>query len=91
MKELERIRKVARKAAKAAGKHALRNVHNIKKIEHKEGINNLVTNVDKKCEEIIVSTIKKYFPTHSILAEEGGEKFLDQGYKWVIDPLDGIS
>ena len=91
MKDLKKIRKIAVKAAKMAGKHAFRNVHNIKKIEHKEGINNLVTNIDKKCEDIIVSTITKHFPTHSILAEEGGEKLLGQEYTWVIDPLDGTT
>jgi fructose-1,6-bisphosphatase/inositol monophosphatase family enzyme len=45
--------------------------------------------VDRLCEEAIVSTIRQAFADHSILTEEGGA---DQGrgeYRWIIDPLDG--
>src|SRR4030095_14021141 len=58
-------------------------------ISSKEGINNLVTEVDHKSEEVIFEIIKKNFPTHQILSEESGEIKQDSAYKWIIDPIDG--
>lgn len=91
MKDLGKIRKVAVCAAYKAGAYAIKNLGKIKEISHKNGHNNLVTNVDKKCEKMIVSMIKKHFPEHSILAEEGGELLLRDDFKWIIDPLDGTT
>jgi len=59
------------------------------KIESKEGINNLVTEVDKFSENRIIEVIKKYFPTHAIISEEVGELKKDSPYLWIIDPIDG--
>jgi myo-inositol-1(or 4)-monophosphatase len=58
-------------------------------VESKEGINNLVTEVDKLSEEKIIGIIKKYCPTHSIISEESGEEKQDSEYQWIIDPIDG--
>lgn len=58
-------------------------------ISNKEGINNLVTEVDHKCEEIIFEIIKSNYPGHHILSEESGEIIQDSNYKWIIDPIDG--
>ncbi len=58
-------------------------------ISNKEGINNLVTEVDHKCEEVIFEIIKKNYPDHYILSEESGEIFQESNYKWIIDPIDG--
>ncbi|MFL9481826.1 inositol monophosphatase family protein [Chitinophagaceae bacterium LWZ2-11] len=58
-------------------------------ISNKEGINNLVTEVDHKSEEVIFEVIKQNFPTHYILSEEAGEIIQDSEYKWIIDPIDG--
>jgi myo-inositol-1(or 4)-monophosphatase len=58
-------------------------------ISNKEGINNLVTEVDHKCEAAIFEIIKKNFPDHQILSEESGEIVQDSRYKWIIDPIDG--
>jgi len=58
-------------------------------ISSKEGINNLVTEVDHKSEEVIFEIIKKHFPDHDILSEESGALIQDSKYKWIIDPIDG--
>jgi myo-inositol-1(or 4)-monophosphatase len=58
-------------------------------ISNKEGINNLVTEVDHAAEEVIIATIKESFPGHQILSEECGELVQDSLYKWIIDPIDG--
>lgn len=59
------------------------------KISNKEGINNLVTEVDHASEKAIIEVIKKHFPDHDILTEESGEIYQDSVYKWIIDPIDG--
>jgi myo-inositol-1(or 4)-monophosphatase len=58
-------------------------------VSNKEGINNLVTEIDHKSEEVIFSIIKQDFPGHYILSEESGELIQDSNYKWIIDPIDG--
>ena len=58
-------------------------------ITAKEGINNLVTEVDHASEKAIIDVIKKNFPDHHILSEECGDLVQDSQYKWIIDPIDG--
>lgn len=58
-------------------------------ISNKEGVNNLVTEVDTKSEKVIIDIIKNDFPDHYILSEEAGEMIQDSTYKWIIDPIDG--
>jgi len=57
-------------------------------IHAKEGVHNLVTEYDHASEKLIISSIKKHYPDHSFLAEEGG-KVAGNSFQWVIDPLDG--
>ena len=52
---------------------------------------NLVTEVDKVAEKIIVGHISKVFPDHDIMGEEGLAERKDSDYKWIIDPLDGTT
>lgn len=49
----------------------------------------LVTEVDFRCEALIIDTIRRHFPGHSIVAEESGHLEGDQNHIWYIDPLDG--
>ncbi|MBL7014286.1 MAG: inositol monophosphatase [Candidatus Marinimicrobia bacterium] len=58
--------------------------------EHK-GKTDLVTEIDRAAESIIISTIKDHFPSHSILAEESGKQDQLSDVLWVIDPLDGTT
>jgi len=51
----------------------------------------VVTQADLIADKIIVSAIKKKFPTHNILSEESKHKKLPSKYLWVIDPLDGTT
>lgn len=52
--------------------------------------NDFVTEIDKKSEKLIISTIKKYFPDHAIQGEESGVS-AGKNTLWIIDPLDGTS
>jgi len=58
-------------------------------ISEKEGVNNLVTEVDHASEKAIIEVIKASFPDHHILSEECGDLIQDSQYKWIIDPIDG--
>jgi myo-inositol-1(or 4)-monophosphatase len=60
-------------------------------IEFKTNELNLVTDTDKASEKLITEFIKKKYPTHGILAEEGSEANKLSEYLWVIDPLDGTT
>lgn len=52
----------------------------------------LLTEVDQKSEQEIITVIKRHCPQHNILAEESG-KIDNQNHQflWVIDPLDGTT
>src|SRR5262245_10236445 len=51
----------------------------------------VVTDIDRASELLIVSAIHAEFPDHAILAEEGGGTFDRARPTWLIDPLDGTN
>ncbi|XP_053571136.1 inositol monophosphatase 1 [Bombina bombina] len=55
----------------------------------------LVTETDQKVEEMIISSIKEKFPSHSFIGEEsvaaGKESILTDNPTWIIDPIDGTT
>ena len=60
-------------------------------VEFKTNELNLVTETDKASEKLITDFIRKKYPNHGILAEEGSEANRSAEYLWVIDPLDGTT
>jgi myo-inositol-1(or 4)-monophosphatase len=81
---------VAVEAALEAGKYLKMNIGKIRHIERKDGQEtNLVTEIDKKSEQLIINKIKQHFPQHDFLGEEYGSADVKSEYKWIIDPLDG--
>ena len=80
------------RAAYAAGDHIIKYLDRVQDIPvNSKGRNDFVTEVDKQAETIIIDTILKSYPNHSILAEESGSQTHDKEYLWVIDPLDGTT
>jgi len=51
----------------------------------------LVTQADKRSERAIVARISKYFPEHTISAEEGTGHQRSSEFRWHVDPLDGTT
>lgn len=88
---LSRLTNVAILAAMQAGellKKGFKTTYNMSFKE--EGRHNLVTEYDHKVEELIFQFIRKHFPDHNFIGEEGGsKKESTEGIQWVIDPLDG--
>ncbi|MCS6988860.1 MAG: inositol monophosphatase [Chloroherpetonaceae bacterium] len=77
-------------AAKLAGKHARRNFGTLGAGQvRQKNPKDFVTAVDKACEELIVSFLRKKFPSDEIVAEEGTLEKGSSGRRWIIDPLDG--
>lgn len=75
--------------AKNAGSF-IRN-HQISQITEKGGAANVVTDIDVKCQQLIVTECRKLLPDSCILAEEGNDKQLGDGFTWIIDPIDGTT
>lgn len=83
------VKEVLIDAARQAGAIIKDYFHGSFKVDNKDTINNLVTEVDKLAEARIIKIIKEHFPGHSIISEEAGKLVQDSDYQWVIDPIDG--
>lgn len=51
----------------------------------------VVTEVDRSSEDMLINSLSRHFPTYGFLAEESGSKNLDHECIWIIDPLDGTT
>jgi myo-inositol-1(or 4)-monophosphatase len=94
--ELNRMLETAVVAARLAGQRAMEEISYIR--TSIKGPDQLVTQADVMCQNIIVDRIKETFPDDGFIAEEGtGDKLFKQpprGNKriwWVIDPIDGTT
>ena len=56
-----------------------------------KGENDLVTEADRASERLVVERLTQHYPTHAIVAEEGGGHESASGYRWYVDPLDGTT
>jgi len=59
-------------------------------VEYK-GEADLVTQADRASETLIVERIRKQWPDHDLLGEEGSRTENGSDYRWYIDPLDGTT
>jgi myo-inositol-1(or 4)-monophosphatase len=84
------IREFAIDTARRAGALLKEHVGKVGRIEFKGAVD-IVTEVDRKSEDLIMAAIRKSFPGHGILTEESPELKQDSPYKWIIDPLDGTT
>jgi myo-inositol-1(or 4)-monophosphatase len=55
----------------------------------RKGAQDLVSEADRACEDLIVSALSRSFPDDSFLGEEGGLRNPGGKAIWVIDPIDG--
>ncbi len=83
-------------AARLAGQRAMEELSFLKVSVKND--NELVTQADARCQQIIVDRIKETYPDHGFIAEEGSEgKMFKQPPRsaepvwWVIDPIDGTN
>ncbi len=91
----DRFREVALDAALRAGAFLRSHFGTRPPVSYKGSPTNLVTEMDRGAEAIILEAIRSSFPDHRILAEESGAlpgARLGAGpYRWIVDPLDGTT
>ena len=58
-------------------------------IESKSSPTDVVTQMDRRAEAILIERLLGQRPDDGLLGEEGGERFGSSGVRWVVDPLDG--
>lgn len=77
-------------AARIAGRYQMSRFASSLDIEMK-GDKNLVTEVDRESERLIVEHLLSRFPGHDIVAEEGDYPRKGSPCRWIIDPVDGTT
>jgi len=77
-------------AARIAGRYQRYRFESLLNVTMK-GDKDLVTEVDRESERLIVGHLLGAFPDHGILAEEGECRQGEAPYRWIIDPLDGTT
>ena len=87
---LPSLKDIAIKAAKKAGKLLKENLNKEKKIEFKGEVD-LVTELDRAAEGLIIEILKSGLPESGILTEEREEIVALNDYRWIVDPLDGTT
>jgi len=83
---LETAIEIAREASALLRDFAQRNVGFELKGEH-----DLVTAADRASEKLVVERLRASFPSHSVVAEEGGGHAGSSEFRWYVDPLDGTT
>lgn len=83
-------------AARLAGQHAMEKIDFVKVSVKND--DELVTQADSQCQQIIIEQIKETYPDHGFIAEEGEQNKIfkqpprgDEAVWWVIDPIDGTN
>jgi myo-inositol-1(or 4)-monophosphatase len=81
---------VALSAARRAGE-VLRAGFGTEHVITYKGEVDLVTEIDEEAERMIREELLGTFPSHGMLAEEGGELAGEEDARWIVDPLDGTT
>ena len=79
---------VAREAASLAGAILLRRFDDVKRVAFK-GRGNVVTDVDTEVEAALSDFLRREYPDMGFLGEETAGSPEDDGFVWIVDPLDG--
>lgn len=61
------------------------------RIRQKGDIANIVTTMDVKSQEYILKRLAYIVPEAKVIAEESDHNEFDDGYVWVVDPIDGTT
>ncbi len=92
MDETREVLELAVRLALAAGEIQLERYETRLDISTKGESIDLVTEVDRQCEALIVEELARARADDAVLAEEGGGRdFEGAEWRWIIDPLDGTT
>ena len=87
----DRDQMVAIDTAKRAGALLHAELGKRREIAFKGSPTNLVTEMDRRAEALIIEAIQAEFPRDAILSEERGTVDGSSSRRWIIDPLDGTT
>lgn len=89
---LEARLNVAQRIAREAGALLLQHFGRLAQREvHLTARHELVTDLDRRTNRLIVQRLRRAFPQDGTVSEEGRDRVGTSGYTWYIDPLDGTS
>lgn len=54
-----------------------------------KGVADIVTAADEECQAMVARRLRRGFPEHGLLAEEGLDRAGTAEWRWILDPLDG--
>lgn len=92
MTGLDELLELAEATALAAADHLLAGpARDRLEVTSKTSSTDLVTEVDRSCEHLIVDRITRHRPRDGIVGEEGTSVTGQSGVDWIIDPLDGTT
>ncbi|MQC18888.1 MAG: inositol monophosphatase, partial [Chloroflexi bacterium] len=80
---------LAEATAREAGALLLDGFEGVRTVDAKSSPTDVVTEMDRAAEALIVRRIMEARPDDGILGEEGTDRPSGTGVRWVIDPLDG--
>jgi len=82
---------IAREAGALINDVAERRLRTDSKTFDLKGEFDLVTEADRASEALIVERLQALYPSHTVVAEEGGGNKAPSDYRWYVDPLDGTT
>ncbi|MGE0490324.1 MAG: inositol monophosphatase family protein [Vulcanimicrobiota bacterium] len=81
----------ARPIALEAGALLLEGLGQAHHHDRKSSSVDLVTEYDRRAEELIAKRLAQSFPEHGLVGEEGSSRQGSDGFRWYVDPLDGTN
>lgn len=88
---LQELLTLASDLARDAGQVHVEGLRSALRIETKSSPTDLVSQVDRESERMIVGRLRELRPDDAVLGEEGALGQGTNGVRWVIDPLDGTT
>jgi myo-inositol-1(or 4)-monophosphatase len=82
--------KAASEAAKKAGQMMRASIDKSREISYKGAVD-LVTDHDRKSQQMIFNHLSSLYPKHDFLAEEDLCEDRGADFRWIIDPIDGTT
>jgi myo-inositol-1(or 4)-monophosphatase len=88
----DELLEVARRAAEQAGALLIDGLDRVRAlVETKSTSTDMVTEMDRAAESLIVDAIREARPDDAIVGEEGTAERGSSGVEWIVDPLDGTT
>lgn len=92
MADLDALLALAERVAMAGAEHLRTSMHHADlHVSTKVTPTDLVTDVDRSCETLVVDLLTSARPDDGLVGEEGSSIAGRSGVDWVVDPLDGTT